>query len=141
MPVFPVTPQKEKALRQRMEAVGIREEDLKEGFVRSRGKGGQHVNKVSTAVKLRHLPSGLEVRCEAERSQALNRYRARVLLADKLEEMIKGRQSEARKRLEKIRRQKRRRSRRAKEKVLAEKHRLAEKKELRKKVPPDRLEA
>jgi protein subunit release factor B len=137
MPVFPVTPQKEKALRERMEALGIREEDLKESFVRSRGKGGQHVNKVSTAVKLRHLPSGLEVRCEAERSQALNRYRARVLLADKLEETVKGRQSEARKRLEKIRRQKRRRSRRAKEKVLAEKHIQAEKKERRKRVLPD----
>jgi protein subunit release factor B len=137
MPVFPVTPQKEKALRERMEALGIREEDLKESFVRSRGKGGQHVNKVSTAVKLRHLPSGLEVRCEAERSQALNRYRARVLLADKLEETVKGRQSEARKRLEKIRRQKRRRSRRAKEKVLAEKHMQAEKKERRKRVLPD----
>jgi protein subunit release factor B len=137
MPVFPVTPQKEKALRERMEALGIREEDLEESFVRSRGKGGQHVNKVSTAVKLRHLPSGLEVRCEAERSQALNRYRARVLLADKLEETVKGRQSEARKRLEKIRRQKRRRSRRAKEKVLAEKHMQAEKKERRKRVLPD----
>jgi protein subunit release factor B len=137
MPVFPVTPQKEKALRERMEALGIREEDLEESFVRSRGKGGQHVNKVSTAVKLRHLPSGLEVRCEAERSQALNRYRARVLLADKLEETVKGRQSEARKRLEKIRRQKRRRSRRAKEKVLAEKHMQADKKELRKRVLPD----
>jgi protein subunit release factor B len=137
MPVFPVSPQKDKALRDRMEALGIREEDLKESFVRSRGKGGQHVNKVSTCVKLRHLLTGLEVRSEAERSQVLNRYRARVLLADKVEELVKGRESEERKRIEKLRRQKRRRSRRAKEKVLEAKRLQAGKKELRKKVPPE----
>jgi protein subunit release factor B len=136
MPVFPVSPQKEKALRDRMEALGIREEDLEEGFVRSRGKGGQHVNKVATCVKLRHVPTGVEVRCEVERSQAMNRYRARVLLADKVEELIKGRESEARKKLEKLRRQKRKRSKRAKEKVLEAKRLQAEKKELRKKVLP-----
>jgi protein subunit release factor B len=137
MPVFPVSQQKDKALRDRMEALGIREEDLKESFVRSRGKGGQHVNKVSTCVKLRHLPTGLEVRSEAERSQAMNRYRARAILADKVEELLKGRESEERKRIEKLRRQKRRRSRRAKEKVLEAKRLQAEKKGLRKKVPPE----
>jgi protein subunit release factor B len=137
MPVFPVSQQKDKALRDRMEALGIREEDLKESFVRSRGKGGQHVNKVSTCVKLRHLPTGLEVRSEAERSQAMNRYRARAILADKVEELLKGRESEERKRVEKLRRQKRRRSRRAKEKVLEAKRLQAEKKGLRKKVPPE----
>ena len=136
MPVFPVSPQKEKALRERMEALGIREEDLTESFVRSRGKGGQHVNKVSTAVKLRHLPTGVEVRSEAERSQALNRYRARVILAGKIDRLIKGRESEERRRVEKIRRQKRKRSKRAREKVLMEKHRQAGKKEQRKKVVP-----
>jgi protein subunit release factor B len=137
MPVFPVSQQKDKALRDRMEALGIREEDLKESFVRSRGKGGQHVNKVSTCVKLRHLPTGLEVRSEAERSQAMNRYRARAILADKVEELLKGRESEERKRVEKLRRQKRRRSKRAKEKVLEAKRLQAEKKGLRKKVPPE----
>lgn len=137
MPVFPVSPQKDKALRDRMEALGISEEDLKESFVRSRGKGGQHVNKVSTCVKLRHLPTGLEVRSEVERSQAMNRYRARVILADKVEELIKGRESEERKRIEKLRRQKRKRSKRAKEKVLEAKRLQAEKKELRRKVPPE----
>lgn len=137
MPVFPVSQQKDKALRDRMEALGIREEDLKESFVRSRGKGGQHVNKVSTCVKLRHLPTGLEVRSEAERSQAMNRYRARAILADKVEELLKGKESEERKRIEKLRRQKRRRSRRAKEKVLEAKRLQAEKKGLRKKVPPE----
>jgi protein subunit release factor B len=137
MPVFPVSQQKDKALRDRMEALGIREEDLKESFVRSRGKGGQHVNKVSTCVKLRHLPTGLEVRSEAERSQAMNRYRARAILADKVEELLKGKESEERKRIEKLRRQKRRRSKRAKEKVLEAKRLQAEKKGLRKKVPPE----
>ncbi|GAB4390891.1 MAG: hypothetical protein Kow0025_26010 [Thermodesulfovibrionales bacterium] len=136
MPLFPVSQQKEKALLLRMEALGMREEDLEESFVRSRGKGGQHVNKVSTAVKLRHVPTGLEVRSEAERSQALNRYRARVILADKMDSLLRGRESEERKRIEKLRRQKRRRSRRAREKVLAQKRAQSEKKELRKKVAP-----
>jgi protein subunit release factor B len=78
--MFPVSPKKEDALREHMEALGVREEDLEERFVRSGGRGGQHVNKVSTCVQLRHVPTGLEVRCQSERSQGLNRYRARVLL-------------------------------------------------------------
>lgn len=131
MVIFPVTEAKEKALRERMESLGIREEDLEESFVRSGGRGGQHVNKVSTCVHLKHLPTGAEVKCQEERSQAMNRYRARVLLADKVEERIKGEESAARQRIEKIRRQKRKRSKRAKEKILADKARLSVKKGLR----------
>lgn len=114
-----------------MEALGLREKDLEERFVRSGGPGGQNVNKVSTCVRLRHLPTGLEVKAQTERSQALNRFLARRLLVAKLEEQILGRQSEERRRIEKIRRQKRRRSRRAKEKMLAGKRRHAVKKQLR----------
>lgn len=130
-PIFPVTPQKAEALRQRMAQVGIREEDLEESFVRARGKGGQHVNKASTAVQLFHRPSGLRVRCEQERSQALNRYRARQMLCDKLERKIRGEASLEAQRQAKIRRQKRRRSRRAKAKILAEKRARGEIKALR----------
>lgn len=135
-PLFPVSEAKARALAERMERLGIREQDLEETFVRARGKGGQHVNKASTAVLLVHRPSGIQVRCEEERSQALNRYRARKLLCDKLERKLLGQQSEEMQWIARIRRQKRRRSRRAKEKMLAEKHARAEIKRLRAPVKP-----
>jgi len=119
--MFPVSPEKEKTLRSKLERLGIHEKDLEESFVRSQGKGGQNVNKVSTCVYLKHIPTGTEVKCQKARSQGLNRYYARVLLFEKIESLIKGRESEARQRIEKIRRQKRKRSKRAKEKMLAEK--------------------
>jgi peptide chain release factor len=131
MSIFPVSTAKEKALTDKMEALNIREEDIEETFIRSSGKGGQHVNKTSTCVYLKHLPTGLEVKCQQGRSQALNRYQARVLLASKIEQLIKGRESEEIQRIEKIRRQKRKRSKRAKEKMLAEKKIVSEKKKLR----------
>jgi protein subunit release factor B len=123
-----VSTDKEKALQERMERLGIRESDIVERFVRSRGHGGQNVNKVSTCVYLKHLPTGLEVKCQQERYQAANRFFARRLLVQKIENMIEGRQSAEQKAIEKIRRQKRRRSRRAKEKVLEMKHLQAGKK-------------
>ena len=129
-----VSPEKEAGLRERMRRFNIREDDLKENFVRSRGPGGQNVNKTSTCVYLKHIPSGIEVKCQEERSQVLNRYRARVILANKIENKILGRLSEERKRIEKIRRQKRKRSKRAKLKVLEAKRRQAEKKSLRQRV-------
>jgi len=131
MSIFSVTAPKEKALADKMEALNIREEDIEESFIRSSGKGGQHVNKTSTCVYLKHLPTGIEVKCQQGRSQSLNRYRARVLLAGKIEQLIKGRESEEIQRIEKIRRQKRKRSKRAKEKMLAEKKLVSEKKKLR----------
>lgn len=114
-----------------MEKLGIREEEIEESFIRSGGRGGQHVNKTSTCVYLKHVPTGTEVKCQEGRSQGLNRYRARVLLMRKIEEMVRGEESEEKRRIEKIRRQKRKRSKRAKEKVLAEKRMTSEKKRLR----------
>lgn len=128
---FGVSEQKLAELRRRMEQVGLREEDLEERFVRSGGPGGQNVNKVATCVWLRHRPSGLEVKVQQERSQALNRFLARRLLAAKREEQVLGAASRERQRIEKIRRQKRRRSRRAKEKLLAAKRLHSLKKRLR----------
>ena len=128
---FPVSPQKQAALQRLMERLGVREQDLEEQFIRSAGPGGQNVNKVSTCVVLRHRPSGLEVRCQRQRSQVLNRYLARRILLQRLEAQRLGRQSEEAKRIAKLRRQKRRRSRRAKEKLLEFKWRRATKKALR----------
>jgi protein subunit release factor B len=129
-----VNPEKNKQLANRMAALNILESDIVEKFIRSGGKGGQKVNKSSTCVYLRHLPTGIEVKCQLEREQSLNRYLARRILADKIEERILGRESAIRQRIEKIRRQKRKRSRRAKEKMLRDKKIQAKKKTLRKLV-------
>lgn len=129
-----VTSQKQKALEERMQRLGIRESDIVEKFVRSGGKGGQHRNKAATCVYLKHLPTGIEVKCEQTREQALNRFLARRILTDKIEAIQLGKLSAEQRRIEKIRRQKRKRSKRAKEKILQLKHRQSEKKKLRK--PP-----
>lgn len=123
--------EKEKSLRGLMARLGVREEDIAEKFIRSQGPGGQNVNKVSTCVYLRHLPTGVEVKCQEERSQAQNRYRARQVLLKKIEQAILGKLSEEQKRAEKIRRQKRGRSRRAKLKILESKRRNSARKLLR----------
>ena len=126
-----VSPEKKKALQKRMKDLGITERDIKEKFVRSRGKGGQKVNKSSSCVYLKHLPTGIEVKCQRERYQAINRFLARRLLLDKIERNILGKAREEEQRIQKIRRQKRKRSRRAREKILEAKKRQSEKKALR----------
>jgi protein subunit release factor B len=117
-----VSSDKQRALEERMRSLEIREDDLDEQFVRASGSGGQNVNKVSSCVVLRHRPTGIIVRCQRERSQALNRFLARRRLVEKVEARVRGiADAEARER-SRIRRQKRRRSRRANEKRLASKH-------------------
>ena len=120
-----------------MERLGIRESDLVEKFVRSAGHGGQNVNKTATCVYLKHLPTGIEVKVQQERSQVLNRFLARRILANRIEQMILGKQSEEEQKREKIRRQKRRRTRRAKEKMLEAKKLQSLKKHLRTWRPED----
>ncbi len=129
-----VSSKKYNALREKMSHFGIRERDIVERFIRSPGPGGQNVNKVSSGVYLKHIPSGIEVKCSHARSQALNRFMARRSLAEKIEAAVIGSASEERRRIEKVRRQKRKRSKRAKEKVLAAKKIRSEKKELRRKI-------
>ena len=134
MSLFNVSPEKEKSLNERMERLGVAESDFRETFVRSSGPGGQKVNKTASCVHLVHIPSGLSVKCQQSRSQALNRFLARRLLLDRLERIQQGLVRADRDRVEKMKRQKRRRSRRAKEKILKLKHMQSEKKSLRSKT-------
>ncbi len=131
-----VSPEKETALRERMAKLGVSESDFRETFIRSSGPGGQKVNKTSSCVFLIHLPTGLSVKCQQERSQTLNRFLARRLLLDRIERIKTGAVAAEKARIEKERRRKRRRSRRAKEKMLDQKHLQAEKKSGRVKVAP-----
>lgn len=141
MVTFGVSREKEEALRRRMESLGISEKDLVEKFIRSSGKGGQRLNKTSTCVYLKHVPTGIEVKCQRERFQAINRFLARRILTDKIERMIRGKESEEQQRIAKIRRQKRKRSRRAKLKMLEEKRKHSQKKQQRRFRPqPEDLE-
>ncbi len=137
MSLFTVCTEKEKALLERMASLGVAESDFRETFVRSSGPGGQKVNKTSSCVQLVHVPTGLSVKCQRERSQAVNRFLARRLLLDRIERLQKGVVEAERDRAEKIRRQKRKRSKRAKEKMLEGKRRQSEKKGFRAKVPRD----
>lgn len=123
-----IAKEKEEALRKRWENLGICEKDIVEKFIRSSGKGGQKVNKTSTCVYLKHVPTSIEVKCQRERYQSINRYLARRILADKIEKMILGKKSEEQQRIEKIRRQKRKRSKRAQLKILEEKRKHSQKK-------------
>ena len=118
---YAVSSGKQDELEAELARLGVREGDLEESFIRSSGAGGQNVNKVSSCVVLLHKPSGIQVRCQKERSQSLNRFWARRLLIDKLKEKILGEQSRKQSEAEKIRRQKRKRSKRAKQKMLENK--------------------
>ncbi len=137
MSIFTISAEKEKALLERMRQLQVSEKDLEETFVRASGPGGQKVNKTSSCVFIRHIPTGLSVKCQRERSQALNRFLARRILLDKIERLQKGIVSSEKERIEKIRRQKRKRSKRAKEKILKEKHHQTERKKLRSTIDID----
>jgi len=134
MPIFPVSDEKSRALVKRMEKLSILEVDIEESFIKGSGSGGQKVNKTSSAVQLLHKPSGIEVKCQRGRSQAMNRFHARRELCDRVEEKEQGIKSAKQQEREKIRRQKRRRSRKQKARMLDDKKKQGEKKDRRKRV-------
>ena len=110
---FGITERKKEELEQRMQKCNLLEKDIEEKFVRSGGAGGQKVNKSSSCVHLKHIPSGLSVKIQKSRSQGLNRYYARKRMCELLENKLLGKESPESKRIEKIRKQKDRRKRKA----------------------------
>lgn len=134
---MPVRKGKKENLEQRMIDLGIRDDDLIEKFILGSGSGGQKIQKTSSCVYLKHIPTGIEIKCQKERSRELNRYVARKLLCDRIAERVLHIKTEKRKLEEKIKRQKRRRSRRSKEKMLDNKHHVGEKKALRQSPKPE----
>lgn len=111
MPEFAVSAEKNRWLVQKMAELGVREEDLTETFVRSSGNGGQHVNKTSSCVQLKHNQTGIKVTCMRERSQSVNRFLARRELLERIE-VASGVITPEMKKIEKLRKQKDRRRRR-----------------------------
>jgi len=128
-------PKQEKwdALYAKMEKLGLLPDDITEKFIRGSGSGGQKINKTASCVYLKHEPSGIEVKCQAQRSREMNRFIARKELCDQYQEVVLGIQTKRQQAREKIRRQKRRRSRRSKSRMLDDKSKQGEKKQMRKK--------
>lgn len=127
----PVSPEKIAALEQSMATLGIREEDLLEKFVRGSGSGGQKINKTSNCVFLKHLPTGVCIKCQVDRSREMNRFLARRELCDQLDAIRQGKAITKTQAIEKLRRQKRPRSQRSKQRSIADKRALSQKKSLR----------
>ena len=119
-------------LQEKMEELGIREDDLIEKFILGSGSGGQKINKTSSCVYIKHVPSGIEVKCQKDRSRELNRLYARREICDRIQEKFSNEKTKKQQIIEKIRRQKRKRSRRAQEKMLANKKERSQTKTLRK---------
>ena len=126
----PVSPEKIAALEQSMATLGIREEDLLEKFVRGSGSGGQKINKTSNCVFLKHLPTGVCIKCQIDRSREMNRFLARRELCDQLDAIRQGKAIAKTQAIEKLRRQKRPRSQRSKQRSVADKRALSQKKSL-----------
>ena len=124
-------------IQSRMELAELTDADIEETFVRGSGSGGQKINKTSSCVQLKHVPTSTIVRCQETRSREANRWLAREMLAERLLEARESELSERRQEAEKIRRQKRRRSRRQKERMLADKKHHSEKKARRKSLGPE----
>ncbi|HQH99948.1 MAG TPA: peptide chain release factor-like protein [Deltaproteobacteria bacterium] len=112
-----ISQEKVKLLEERMKSLGIDEADIEERFIRAQGRGGQKINKTSACVHLKHIPTGIEVKCQESRSQASNRFFARRVLTDRIEAHQLGEESALARKIRKIKRQKTKRAKRARAKV------------------------
>ena len=128
-----VNSDKRDKLAEWMEKLHINEDDLIEKFIIGSGKGGQKLHKTASTVYLKHIPSGIEIKCQESRSREDNRYFARVRLCEKLHEIVSDEKTKEQHRIEKLKRQKKRRSRRSKQKMLDEKSKQGQLKSLRQK--------
>lgn len=117
MSKFGVSIEKEEALLKKMKDLGVEEADIDEKFIRSRGPGGQNVNKVATCVQLKHKPTGITVKIQDDRSQGVNRFLARRSLVSKIEASISDKPTKEQLKIAKIQKQKKRRKRRTKSKL------------------------
>jgi len=126
-----ISSEKIAAQEKRMAVLEIREEDLVEKFITGSGSGGQKINKTSSCVYLKHEPTGIEIKCQRERSRELNRYLARKELCDRIDEIKNGILSKRQQEIEKIRRQKRQKSRKQKHRMVADKRQHSDKKNQR----------
>ncbi len=129
-----VSKDRETQIARRMTRLGIRESELEEKFIRGSGHGGQKINKTSSCVYLKHLPTGIEIKCQSERSQAQNRWIARRDLCERIEKRRREAALRKQQALEKRRRASRKRSRAQKERMLRDKRIHGEKKKLRGRV-------
>lgn len=132
-----ITKEKWDALTAWMEKLQLHDQDLTEKFIIGSGKGGQKLHKTASTVYLKHIPSGIEVKCQDSRSREDNRYFARARLCEKLHVLVNEEKSQEQQQIEKLKRQKQRRSRRAQRKILEEKSKQSQVKILRQKPRGD----
>lgn len=133
----PVSEDKLATLEQRMAKLGITDADLLEKFVRGSGAGGQKINKTSNCVFLKHLPTGVCIKCQMDRSREMNRFLARRELCDQLDAIRDGKAIAKTQAIEKMRRTNRPRSRNSKKRSVADKRNLSQKKSMRRRPDGD----
>jgi len=126
-----ISKEKWEQLQRRMQSLGIIEDDLLEKFILGSGSGGQKINKTSSCVWIKHLPTAITVKCQQDRSRAMNRYFARLRLCEKIDTIINKERSDTKQAIEKIRRQKKKRTHKAKRKMLADKKHQSNRKQTR----------